>query len=129
MKNSNIKIGSNKNFGIVFSFFFFLVAIYIFYKSENINFILIFLSILFLTLGIINSKILTPLNFLWFKFGIILSKIVSPIIMILIFFIVVTPTGLLMKLLKKDILKLKKDSSKTYWIKKPKIKSEMKNQF
>jgi|TARA_B110000037_G_C16936986_1_gene431062 hypothetical protein len=132
LKNSNIKIGSNKNFGIVFSFFFFLVAIYIFYKSENINFILIFLSILFLTLGIINSKILTPLNFLWFKFGIILSKIVSPIIMMLIFFIVVTPLALLAKLVKKDFLELDKKKNKkkqSYWIKKEKYNNSMKDQF
>jgi hypothetical protein len=127
-----IKIGSNKNFGIVFSIFFGLVAIYVFYKSENINFILIFLSIIFLALGLINSKILTPFNILWFKFGILLSKIISPIIMMFIFFIVVTPLALLAKLVKKDFLELDEKENKkrlSYWIEKEKYDNSMKDQF
>jgi hypothetical protein len=128
----DVKIGSNKSFGIVFSIFFALIAIYIFYKFENINFLLIFLSILFLILGLIKSVLLTPLNILWFKFGIILSKIVSPIIMALIFFVVVTPLALLAKLVKKDFLELNKKKNKkrlSYWIKKEKYNNSMKDQF
>ncbi len=127
-----ISLGSNKSFGIVFSIFFSLIAIYVFYKFEKINYTLIFLSILFLVLGLRNSKILTPLNILWFKFGILLSKIVSPLIMVLIFFIVVTPLALLAKIVKKDFLELDKKKNKkklSYWIEKEKYNNSMKDQF
>ncbi|MDC3027532.1 hypothetical protein OA180_00085 [Candidatus Pelagibacter sp.] len=127
-----ISLGSNKSFGIVFSIFFSLIAIYVFYKFEKINYTLIFLSILFLVLGLRKSKILTPLNILWFKFGILLSKIVSPLIMVLIFFIVVTPLALLAKIVKKDFLELDKKKNKkklSYWIEKEKYNNSMKDQF
>jgi len=129
MKNSNIKIGSNKSFGIVFFLFFLIVSIFPLFKDGNIRIWSFILSLIFLILGLINSEFLTPLNQLWFKVGLLLGKLISPIVMGLVFFIVVTPTGLIMKLLKKDILKLRKNSSKTYWVERPKIKSEMKNQF
>tara|TARA_B100000700_G_C14279837_1_gene505391 strand:- start:256 stop:498 length:243 start_codon:yes stop_codon:yes gene_type:complete len=80
-------------------------------------------------LGIFNSKILTPLNKIWFKFGILLGNFVAPIVMGVVFFFVVTPTSIIMKLLKKDLLKLKKNDDKTYWIKKKNIKSSMNKQF
>ena len=76
-----------------------------------------------------NSKILSPLNKLWFKLGIILGKIISPIIMGIIFFVVVTPIGYLMRLVKKDVLNLKFNDNKSYWIEKNGPKSKMKNQF
>ena len=129
MKNSNIKIGTNKSFGIVFFLFFLIVSIFPLFKDGNIRIWSFILSLIFLILGLINSEFLTPLNHLWFKVGLLLGKLISPIVMGLVFFIVVTPTGLIMKLLKKDILKLRKNSSKTYWVERPKIKSEMKNQF
>ena len=129
MKNSNIKIGTNKSFGIVFFLFFLIVSIFPLFKDGNIRIWSFILSLIFLILGLINSEFLTPLNQLWFKVGLLLGKLISPIVMGLVFFIVVTPTGLIMKLLKKDILKLRKNSSKTYWVERPKIKSEMKNQF
>ena len=87
------------------------------------------LSVIFLILGLINSKILTPLNILWFKFGMLLGRIISPIIMGMVFFFVVTTTGLLMKLFNKDLLRLKKKDTKSYWITKSNEKSNMKNQF
>ena len=130
--NEKIKISSNRSFGIVFSIFFSLVAIYLFYKFENINYALIFLSLLFLILGLLKSKILTPLNILWLKFGIFLSKIISPIIMALVFFVVVTPLALLAKLVKKDFLGLDKKKNikkNSYWIEKEKYNNSMKDQF
>ena len=129
---NEIKIGSNKSFGIVFSIFFALIAAYVFYKFENISILLIFLSILFLVLGLIKSILLTPLNILWFKFGIFLSKLISPIIMALIFFVVVTPLALLAKIVKKDFLELNKKKNKkrlSYWIEKEKYNNSMKDQF
>ena len=111
-----IKISSNRSFGIVFFIVFLLIAFYpLTYSGEIIVWSLI-LSILFLVLGLINSKILTPLNRIWFKFGIILGKIISPIIMGIIFFLVVTPIGLIMRMLGKDLLNLKYNTNKTYEI-------------
>ena len=80
-------------------------------------------------LGIINSKVLTPFNILWMKFGFLLGKVVSPIVMGFVFFGVVTPISIIMKLLKKDLLNLKRNKKETYWLKKQEIKSNMKNQF
>jgi hypothetical protein len=77
----------------------------------------------------LNSKILTPLNKLWFRFGIFLGRIISPIIMGIIFFLVVTPTGLIMRVFGKDLLNLKYNKNKSYWIEKNGQKSKMKNQF
>ena len=127
--SSNIsKHGNNKNFGIVFFIFFLILFLYFYFTENNINLYLISISLIFLILGLINSSILTPLNLLWFKLGVLLGRIVSPIIMALVFFVVVTPTGLIMKLFNKDLLGLKKKDKKSYWIER-KSKSDMKNQF
>jgi len=124
-----VKIGSNRSFGIVFFIFFLIIGTYpIFFQGELRIWSLI-VSIIFLLLGIINSRFLTPLNLLWFKFGMLLGRIVSPIVMGLVFFLVVTPTGIIMRILNKDLLKLKKKNTKTYWIERSSIKSDMKNQF
>ncbi len=124
-----IKISSNRNFGVVFFVVFFLIALYPLTYDEGIRTWSIIISLFFLILGLLNSKILNPLNKLWFKFGIILGKIISPLIMGIIFFLVVTPTGLIMRLLRKDILNLKYNKDKSYWIKKNEKKNNMKNQF
>ena len=124
-----IKIGSNRSFGIVFFIVFVLIAIYPLINQEEVRIWSLIISFLFLFLGLLNSKILTPLNKLWFKFGILLGKIISPIIMGIIFFLVVTPTGLIMRILRKDLLNLKFNNSKSYWIEKTGPKSKMKNQF
>ena len=124
-----IKIGSNRSFGIVFFFVFLLIAVYPLIKNQDIRLWSLTVSAVFLTLGIFNSKILNPLNKLWFKIGIFLGKIVSPLIMGIIFFLVVTPIGLLMRLLGKDLINLKFNNNKSYWIEKDGPKSKMKNQF
>ena len=128
MKNK-IEIGSNRSFGIVFFFVFLIIGLFPLKNGEGINYLLLFISIIFLFLGIIKSKFLTPLNKIWFKFGIILGYIISPIIMGLIFFMVVTPIAILLKILGKDELNLKKNNNKSYWIEKSKINSSLKNQF
>ena len=126
---SKIKVGSNKSFGIVFFVVFLIIGLYPLINEDNVRIWSIIISIIFLILGLINSQILTPLNILWFKFGMLLGKFVSPIVMGLVFFLVVTPTGLIMKLFNKDLLKLRKNKNSSYWIKRPETKSEMKNQF
>ena len=127
---SKIKISSNRSFGLVFFVVFLIVALWPLKSGEDITIWSLALSIIFFSLGILNSKLLTPLNKLWFKFGILLGSIVSPIVMGIVYFLVVTPIGLFMRLLGKDLLK--KDKVKnvsTYWIKRDKQKSTMKKQF
>ena len=130
MKKKEIKISSNKSFGIVFFVIFLVVALWPLINEGEIRIWSIVISIIFLFLGLINSKILTPLNKLWFRFGILLGNVFSPIAMGIIYFGVITPIGILMKLIGKDILNLKQNKkSSTYWIKKEKVISNMKNQF
>ncbi len=129
MKNTEIKIGSNKSFGIVFFIVFLLIAIYPLINNGELRIWSLVVAIIFLILGLINSKVLTPLNKLWFKFGLLLGKIVSPLIMGIIFFFVVTPTAFIMRIIGKDLLNLKFNNKKTYWIEKTGPKSKMKNQF
>jgi len=126
---AKVKIGSNRSFGIVFFIFFLIIGTYPIFFHGELRIWLLIVSIIFLLLGIINSRFLTPLNLLWFKFGMLLGRIVSPIVMGLVFFLVVTPTGIIMRILNKDPLKLKKKNIKTYWIERSSIKSDMKNQF
>jgi len=125
----NVKIGSNRSFGIVFFIVFLLISIYPLINQGELRIWSLLISLLFLILGIINSKVLSPLNKVWFKFGIFLGKIISPIIMGIIFFFVVTPIAFLMRILKKDLLNLKYNKNRSYWIEKTDPKSTMKNQF
>ena len=127
--DNNIKIGSNRSFGIVFFVVFILIGFYPLLKDGNLNIISILIGIIFLILGVLNSRFLTPLNKIWFKFGIFLGQIISPIVMGIIFFLVVTPIAFIMRVLGKDVLKLKKKTDNSYWIKKTDLKSKMKNQF
>ena len=129
MKNSKIKIGSNKSFGIVFFTVFLIIAIWPLLNGYEIRYWSLIISIVFLLLGILNLKILTPLNKIWFKIGILLGNVISPIVMSIIFFLVVTPTSFIMKILGKDLLNLKKNTKNSYWIKKQNQNSRMKNQF
>ena len=129
MDSNDIKIGSNRSFGIVFFIVFLLIAIYPLLSGESVRLWSLAIATIFFILGIINSSLLSPLNKIWFKFGLLLGRLISPLVMSLIFFLVVTPIALLMKLLKKDLLNLKFNKDKTYWIVKSGPKSKMKNQF
>ena len=124
-----VKISSNRSFGIVFFVVFLLIALYPLTYGGEIRIWSLIISLIFLILGLLNSKILAPLNKIWFKFGILLGKIVSPLIMGVIFFLVVTPIGLIMRLFGKDVLNLRYNNNKSYWIDKNRPKSKMKNQF
>tara|TARA_B100000678_G_C17806834_1_gene341251 strand:+ start:74 stop:463 length:390 start_codon:yes stop_codon:yes gene_type:complete len=129
MNSKNIKISSNRSFGIVFFIFFLIVSIFPLFKDEDIRIWAVIVAIIFLILGLLNSSVLSPLNKIWFKFGILLGNFISPIIMGLVFFIVITPTAFLMRAFGKDLLNLKKNNKKSYWIEKSPIKSKMKDQF
>ena len=126
----NLKLPSNRNFGIVFFIFFFILSLWPLLNNGEILKLPLILSIIFLLLGIFNSKILTPLNRMWMKFGLLLGSIISPIVMGIIFFGIITPTGFILRIFKKDILMLKKNQkNNNYWIDKDNSNNDMKNQF
>ena len=127
---SKINISSNRSFGLVFFVVFLIVALWPLKSGEEFRLWSLVLSIIFFILGVLNSKLLTPLNRLWIKFGFLLGNIVSPIVMGMVYFIVVTPTGVFMRLLGKDLLKTSKEKyTSTYWMKRNKQQSSMKKQF
>ena len=129
-KNEKIKKSTNKSFGLVFFTVFLIIGLWPLLNESTPRIWAIIISIVFLILGLINSKILTPLNSIWFKFGELLGLVISPFVMAVIFFLVVTPTGIIMKLFKKDLLNKKFNKSiKSYWLKKKKEESTMKQQF
>ena len=125
----NIKLPSNRNFGIVFAIVFLIISLWPLLSQNEIRSWSLIVSIIFLTLGLVNSKLLLPLNKIWFKFGIFLGNFIAPIVMGIIYFFVVTPTGLIMKMLGKDLLNLKKSNKDSYWIKKNNSNNSLKNQF
>jgi len=129
-KNSEIDLGSNKSFGIVFAIVFLIVALYPLLNSEGLRIWALIVSAVFLLLVFIAPKTLSLPNRLWFKFGMILGSIIAPIVMALVYFITVLPTGLIMRLLGKDLLKQKLDkNAKSYWIERTEPMGSMKNQF
>ena len=130
MKKVPVKVSSNRSFGLLFFVVFFVISLWPLKSQGDMRLWSAILSLVFLVLGVLNSKFLTPLNKLWFKFGILLGSIVTPIIMGAVFFIVVTPTGLIMRFLGKDLLRINKNKTvSTYWIDREKQKNTMKKQF
>jgi|TARA_B100000780_G_C21096803_1_gene442401 hypothetical protein len=129
MNKNKIKISSNKSFGLVFSIVFLIVSLLPLLNDGNIRIWSMVLATIFFSLALLNSSILNPLNKIWFKFGILLGNFISPIVMGLVFFAVVTPTSLLMRMFGKNLLGLKNSNKKSYWIERSSIKSKMKNQF
>ena len=126
---TKIKLPTNRNFGIVFSIVFLLISLWPLLSQNEIRIWSLTISGIFFILGIFNSKLLLPLNKIWFKFGMFLGNFIAPIVMGIVFFLVVTPTGLIMRLLGKDLLNLKKNNKNSYWIEKDNSNSNLKNQF
>ncbi len=124
-----IKLPSNRNFGIIFSIVFLIISLWPLLSQNDIRIWSLIIAGIFLVLGLINSKLLLPLNKIWFKFGIFLGNFIAPIVMGIVYFMVVTPTGLIMRLLRKDLLNLKKNNKDTYWIIKDNSNNDLKNQF
>ena len=120
---------SNRSFGLLFFVVFFIVGLWPLINSDPIRIWALSLSLVFLILGVINSKLLNPLNFYWIRFGEILGKVIAPIIMLIVFFIILTPIGIILRLFGKDLLRLKKNKFLTsYWVSRKKINS-MDRQF
>ena len=123
------KISSNRSFGILFSTLFAIIAFWPIINGNPLRLWSIPISVIFLVLGLLNSKLLNPLNIVWVKFGELLGRIIAPIVMAIIYFIIVTPIGLFMRLIGKDLLNIKFSKANTYWIKREKKISSMKKQF
>jgi len=128
MKKKN-KVSSNKSFGIVFFVVFFLYGIWPIFKSNDIRIWSLVICIIFLTLGLLNSKFLTPLNNLWLKLGELLGRVVSPAVMFFVYFIVITPIAILARFMGKDLLNKKFSKKSSYWINREKNIGSMKKQF
>ena len=122
------KKSNNRSFGILFCIVFLLIAIWPLISSSPIRYWAIVLSITFLILGVVNSKLLSPLKDYWIKLGEILGKVIAPLVMSLVFFIILTPTGLILRIFGKDLLKLKKNKKSSYWLSRGDLKS-MDRQF
>jgi len=123
------KISSNRSFGILFCIVFAIVAVWPIMNDGQLRIWPIPISFIFLVLGLINSKLLNPLNLAWVKFGELLGRIIAPIIMAIIYFMIVTPIGLFMRLIQKDLLNIKFSKNNSYWIKREKNIGSMKRQF
>ena len=120
---------NNKEFGILFFIVFLIIGLWPLLNNSSIRIWALIIALLFLVLGILNLQILTPLKKGWIKFGELLGKIISPIIMGFIFFLIITPIGLFMRLIGKDLLNLKYNNDQTYWTKRSKDINTMKKQF
>ena len=120
---------SNRSFGILFFIVFLILGLWPFKTGETVNYYLLIVSGIFLVLGIINSKLLTPLNKFWIKLGEVLGLVVAPLVMLIIFFALITPLSFLIKITGKDLLSLKFNKSSSYWIDKKNKLNPMKKQF
>lgn len=130
MLKKDIRLSSNRNFGIVFFLFFLAISLWPLTSNESVKIWFLAISMIFLFLGLINSNLLLPLNRLWFQFGLLLGNIIAPIVMGIIYFLIVTPTGLILRIFNKDILNLNRNKKiKSYWVEKDKKHSSMRNQF
>ena len=128
-KNIEVELGSEKTFGYFFSFIFLIIAIYPYINDGNLRAWSLLTSLLILVITFLKPRLLSKLNYLWAKLGILIGGIVSPIVLGIVYFFVVLPTGLLMKIFRKDILNINFDDKKSsYWIPKEDL-SSMKNQF
>ena len=121
---------SNRSFGVLFFVVFLALAFWPMLNNGAPNYYLILLSLIFLILGLVNSKILSPLNKGWIKFGEILGKIIAPIVMAMVYFLILTPISLFVRLFGKDLIGMKfSNNIKSYWIKRKKHLGTMDKQF
>ena len=127
MKHKN----QNRSFGLLFFIVFLALALWPLTKKGEINIFLISIALIFLVLGLLNSKILSPLNKAWIKFGEILGRVIAPIVMAVVYFLILTPISLLVRLFGKDLIGMKfsNDIKKSYWIKRKKHLGSMDKQF
>ena len=126
--DNSVSKKNNIIFGMIFFLLFLVIGLYPLKSDGDIRIWSIVLSLVFIIITIIKPNLFTFLNKLWIKFGILLGKIVSPIIISFIFFFLVIPTGIFVRILKKDIMGLKRRKS-SYWINRDNKLQSMKKQF
>ena len=130
MEKVSVKMPSNRSFGLLFFIVFLAISLWPLISQEDLRLWAFIIAVIFFVLGILNSKFLTPLNKLWMKFGLFLGSIIAPLVMGVVFFMVVTPVGLIMRFLGKDLLRIKKSKFvSTYWVSREKQNNTMKRQF
>ena len=128
-RHVDVEIGSERSFGFVFGAVFLIIALWPLKNGADIRLWAMTVSAVFFLIALAAPQLLKPFNWLWFKFGILLGFVVAPLVMGLVYFLTVTPTGLIMRLWGKDILRLKPDpETETYWIPRTETTS-MDNQF
>jgi len=128
--DKNIKIGSEKNFGIVFSIFFFLLTNYLYFFHGYFNAYTLSISFLFFIISFTIPLLFKYPNIIWFYFGIILGKIVVPIFLLITYFLIFTPMGFLVKLFKKNYIDKKIDYNlNSYWVDRDKKVGSFDDQF
>jgi hypothetical protein len=126
---NKVWMSSNRSFGLVFFAFFLIIGLWPIFEYEDVRIWSIIAAFIFLILGILDSKYLTPLNRFWMKFGLFLGKIISPIVMGIVFFLVVTPIGIIMKIFRKDLLNIRYNKNQSYWVYRKNKFGSMKRQF
>jgi len=121
---------NNKGFGLLFFVVFLIIGFLPIINGNSPRVIFFPFALIFLILGLINSKILTPLNKAWVKFGEFLGAIIAPIVMAVVYFVVLTPISIIVRICGKDLLKIKfSDKNDSYWIKRKKDLGSMDKQF
>ncbi|WP_170359746.1 MULTISPECIES: SxtJ family membrane protein [Ruegeria] len=122
--------GSNRNFGFVFAFVFTIIGLWPLIHSGGLRYWSLIIAAAFVLITLLRPSLLSGANRLWTKFGLLLGAIVAPIVMALVYFLTVTPTGLIMRALGKDLLRQKLDKgTNTYWIERAENVGPMRNQF
>ncbi len=124
-----MKHNNNRSFGILLFFVFTVISFWPLFSKNDLRIWSLTIAIIFLVIAIINPKLFSPFTKLWIKLGEFIGKFISPIIIGFIFFLILTPIGLLMKMLKKDILNLKFSNNETYWVKRKTKLNSMDKQY
>ncbi len=125
-----VKISSEKSFSIVFAIVFLLISLYPLMAGENLRLWSLIIALIFFVLAFVAPKVLSIPNRLWFKLGMMLGAVIAPVVMAVVYFTTVVPTGLIMKLIGKDLLRQKLDNNvESYWIEHSRSSSSMKDQF
>ena len=123
------KIATNRSFGILFFIVFITIALWPLFSESHIKIWSLIISLIFLFLGLINSKLLIPLKYTWIKLGEFLGRVIAPVVMVIIYFFIVTPIGLIMRIAGKDIINIKYSKEKSYWVNRKKNIGPMNKQF
>lgn len=133
IRSDDVKGSSNRSFGVVFAVVFAVIGLWPLIGAGPVRLWALAVSLVFLLLAFIAPKTLAPLNRLWLKFGLLLHKVVNPVIMAVMFFLVITPTALVVRLIGKRLLQTSFDrEAASYWIERDPPgpdPADMQNQF